>query len=175
MHEIILPESKPALEWINNRILQKVSPRRKHALAQGRFFGALDAWACDHRAGMVGTEWHFQVQPPGEIGRTLVPDVAYLSYERMPKAELEQTDIPRVAPDVVVEIRSPEDLQRAIDEKIRVYLAAGTRVIFLVDPTKKTVAAYSDDRVELFSQNDLIHHDALPNFALPAHRFFDLP
>src|SRR5215472_16452757 len=39
MQEIILPDDvKPALEWVNNQILQKVSPARKHAIAQGRFF-----------------------------------------------------------------------------------------------------------------------------------------
>jgi len=58
---------------------------------------------------MVGTEWRFQVQPAGEISRTLVPDIAFLSYDRMPVEELETTDIPRMAPDVVVEIRSPDD------------------------------------------------------------------
>ena len=44
MHEIALPETKPALEWVNGRVLQKMSPRREHALAQGRFFTAPDAF-----------------------------------------------------------------------------------------------------------------------------------
>lgn len=175
MHEIILPEIKPALEWVNNRIIQKVTPRRKHALAQSRFCAALDAWACEHGSGMAGTEWHFQVQPPGEISRTLVPDVAYLSYDRIPKAELERTDIPRVAPDIVVEVRSPEDLQRDIDEKIRVYLASGTRVVFLVDPATRTVAAFSDNGVAAFDESDMIRHAALPGFGMPTRKLFDLP
>jgi Uma2 family endonuclease len=175
MHEIILAEAKPALEWVNNRIVQKVSPRRKHALAQSRFCAALDEWACEHGSGMAGTEWHFQVQPPQEISRTLVPDVAYLSYDRLPKAELEQTDIPRVAPDIVVEIRSPEDLQSDIDEKTRVYLAAGTRAVFLVDPAKKSVVAYSRDHIVSFDERDMIRHDELPGFAMSARKLFDLP
>lgn len=63
MREIILPETKPALEWVNGRPLQKVSPRYKHALAQMRFATALDAWANEH-GGSVGTEWEFRIQPP---------------------------------------------------------------------------------------------------------------
>src|SRR5579863_10409263 len=140
MQEVILSDDvKPALEWVNNRVLQKVSPEHRHARAQRRFAAALGAWADARGCGDVGTEWRFQVQPPGEIRRSLVPDVAYLSYERMPLDELEVTGAPAVAPDVVVEIRSPGDRQTDIDEKVRVYLSAGTRAIFLVDPEVKTV------------------------------------
>jgi len=125
MHEIILPDNlKPALEWVDNRIVQKVSPERAHALAQGRFWSALDAWACEHHCGTVGTEWRFLVQPPGEIARTLVPDVAYLSYERTPRDEQERTMLPRAAPEVVVEILSRDDRQANVEEKVRVYLSA---------------------------------------------------
>ena len=42
MREISLPDNvKPALEWVNGRVLQKVTPERKHGLAQGRFWAAL--------------------------------------------------------------------------------------------------------------------------------------
>ena len=33
---------------------------------------------------MAGTEMHFQVRPPGEISRTLVPDVAFISLSNVP-------------------------------------------------------------------------------------------
>ena len=175
MHEIYLPETKPALEWVNNRVLQKVSPKRKHALAQGRCVGALDAWAQTFACGMAGTEWHFQVQPPGEISRTLVPDVAYLSYARMPKADMERTEIPRMAPDAVVEICSPEDAQRDIDEKVRVYLAAGTAVVFLVDPQKRAVTVIDARGSTVLDDENVISHATLPGFSMPARTLFDLP
>ena len=173
MHEIYLPEAKPALEWVNNRVLQKVTPMRKHSLAQGRFYGVLDEWARPNRSGMAGTEWHFQVQPPGEIARTLVPDVAFLSFERMP--DLEATDIARIAPDVVVEVRSPEDLQADIDEKTRVYLAAGTRVVFLVDPRTRSIAAFAADGEKMtFSESATVAHPALPGLLFPARHLFEV-
>jgi Putative restriction endonuclease len=65
----VLPEAKPAFEWVNGRALQKVSPKRKHGLAQGRFFAALDRWAETNRMGSVATEWRFHIQPPGEVRR----------------------------------------------------------------------------------------------------------
>jgi len=175
MHEIILPDAKPALEWVNNRVLQKVSPKRKHALAQIRFARALDAWAEERGCGMAGTEWHFQVRPPGKISRTLVPDVAFLSYERMPIEEQEATEIPSVAPDVVVEVRSADDRQEDIDEKVRVYLAAGTNVIFLVDPDEKNVIVMDAEGSRVVGDDGVLEHPTLPGFSLPVRTLFDRP
>jgi len=176
MHEIILPDNvKPALEWVNNRILQKVSPKRKHALAQSRFASALSTWADAGGYGMVGTEWHFQVQPVGEISRTLVPDIAFLSYSRMPVEELETTDIPRIAPDVVVEIRSPDDHEEDIQEKVRVYLKASTSVVFLVDTDRKIVTVRDRHGSRVVSNAEPVTHEAVPGFSMEANTLFELP
>ena len=175
MHEIILPDNvKPALEWVNNRILQKVSPKRKHALAQSRFASALSTWADAGGYGMVGTEWHFQVRPAGEISRTLVPDIAFLSYDRMPVEELETTDIPRIAPDVVVEVRSPDDREEDVEEKVRVYLKAGTRVVFLVDTEQKIVTVRDYQGTRVVSNAERVTHEAVPGFWMDAKTLFEL-
>jgi len=145
MREIVLPEAKPAFEWVNGRALQKMSPKRWHALAQTEFAAALLRWARSRGAGMVGTEWRFHVMPEGEERRPLVPDVAFLSYERMPYKEQERTEEPQISPDAVVEVRSPGDLRADIDEKIRVYLKSGTAVVFFADPKKRSVTVYDRD------------------------------
>jgi len=175
MREIVLPDAKPALEWVNGRILQKVSPQRKHAIAQGRFWGALDAWARERGSGEVGTEWEFRIAPPGEARRPLVPDVAYLSFDRVPFEDEKAADIPRVAPDAVVEVLSPRDRQRDVDEKIRVYLAAGTSVVFIVNTTDETVTAYDLRGHERFGARDLIRHEAMPEFELRVSSLFARP
>lgn len=174
MHEIVLPDAKSALEWVNDRVLQKVSPRRKHALAQMEFASGVGVWARARGSGMAGTEWRFQVQPPGEIRRSLVPDVAYVSYERMPFDDLERAEAPSIAPDVVVEVRSPDDRQSDVDEKVRVYLAAGTSVVFLVDPAGRSVCAVdSNGRADL--STGPITHAAPPGFSLDPSVLFDMP
>jgi Uma2 family endonuclease len=176
MQEIILSDDvKPALEWVNNRILQKVSPQRKHALAQGRFWGALDLWARERGSGTVGTEWRFQVQPPGKVRRSLVPDVAYLSYERMPLDEQELTGAPSVAPDAVVEVQSPEDRSVDIEEKVRVYLAAGTDVVFLVDPELKIVIVRDDDGERTILESDFVEPRSLPGLRFAVRDLFESP
>ncbi len=173
--EITLPEAKPALEWVNGRVLQKMSPKRRHAVAQGRFYAALDAWAQKGRLGIVGTEWRFRVQPPGEERRPLVPDVAFLSYARLPYEIQIVTDEPKVAPDAVVEVLSPGDRRADVEEKVRVYLAAGTSVIFIVDTAKRIVRIRDIDGERLITEGGVIEHDALPGFSLRARRLFSVP
>jgi len=175
MREIILPETKPALEWVRGRVLQKVSPQREHARAQGRFCAALDAWATARGSGEVGTEWDFRLKPPGEIRRPLVPDVAYLSYARLPYENEAAAAIPRVAPDAVVEVLSPRDRKRDVEDKIRVYLACGTSVIFLVDTKREIVTARDEKEAREFSRDDIVRHSSLPGFSLPVASLFDRP
>ena len=175
MGEIEVPETKPATEWILGRAVQKVSPQRKHALAQGVFFSELFAWAKRHRSGRVGTEWDFRIAPPGEERRPLVPDVAYLSYQRIPYESPTEADIPRIAPDVVVEVLSPDDSLAHIEEKVRVYLAAGTSAVFLVDTNKRSVTARRRNGIRVFLETDEITDDALPEFAMSVGVLFQEP
>ena len=60
--EIVLPETKPALEWILGRAVQKVSPKRRHSLLQVWWSTRLTDWA--RGRGEVGSEWRFRIAPP---------------------------------------------------------------------------------------------------------------
>ncbi len=170
--EIILPEAKPALEWVNGRALQKLSPKRKHAIAQARFVAALDAWAQVGARGIAGTEWRFRIQPPGEDRRPLVPDVAFLSYARLPFEIQQVTDEPGVSPDAVVEVLSIGDRKSDVEEKIRVYLAAGTAVIFLVDTERRIVTIRDVHGERTLAEDGVLQHEALPGFRLNVHDLF---
>jgi Uma2 family endonuclease len=175
MREIVLPQTKPAMEWVNGRALQKVSPQRKHALAQARFATAFDRWTRTTRAGRFGTEWEFRVEPPGEMRRPLVPDVAYLSYARLAREDTEQADIPRIAPDATVEVISPGDATADVEEKVRVYLACGTSVVFLVDTDKQTITVRDADGERVITRDADVTHRSLAGFSMLARELFDEP
>ncbi len=175
MAEIVVPQSKPATEWIRGRAVQKVSPQREHALAQGVFFSELHRWAKRFRSGRVGTEWEFRLAPPGAVRRPLVPDVAYLAYSRIPRESPGEADIPRVAPTAVVEVLSPDDTRSDVEEKVRVYLAAGSEVVFLVETKLKTVTARHRGGERAFNETDEVSDPALPGFVMPAAALFQEP
>lgn len=158
--EMVVPEGKPAYEWILGRPVQKVSPRRRHALLQTFFAVAFNAWAKGR--GEIGTEWRFRLEPPGEDIRPLVPDVAFLSYERMGERTDAELEAPLLAPNAAVEVRSPDDRQAHIDHKLDVYLAAGTDVVILADPLSRTIDAVDRNRRVRFTASEVFAHPALP-------------
>jgi Uma2 family endonuclease len=148
-----IPESKPAIESIHGRWERKVSPQRKHALLQGRLWRVLQDWAGER--GEAGTEWRFYLLPAGETPSSLVPDVAYVSFERMPRELGELREKPTIAPDIAVEILSPDDRMSVIEEKIALYAACGSRLVIVVDPRDRSVALHESGLVRRFTANEL--------------------
>jgi Uma2 family endonuclease len=174
LHEIVLPETKPETEWVRGRALQKVSPIYSHARLQTLIASMLSDWADAADLGRVGTEWRFRVAPPGEIVRPLVPDVAYLSYEALPRdAAPEAYEVPLGAPTVAVEVLSPDDRPRDLAHKIRVYLAAGSAAVIVVDPPTATIDVHDRGGTHRYRAGDTIAHDALPGFELDVRRLFE--
>ena len=171
--EITLPETKPATEWVRGRALQKVSPQDPHARAQLKLGSAMLSWAEEGGRGRVGTEWEFRITPPHEITRPLVPDIAFLSFAQLAFEEREAALIPRMAPTVAVEIRSPDDRRADIDDKISTYLAAGAQLVLLADPQDRTLVAYDSDGVHRFAADDTFTHSSLPGFSIRVASVFE--
>jgi Uma2 family endonuclease len=172
MHdEIVLPETKPETEWVRGRALQKVSPIYRHSRLQSLMWLALDAWAAGR--GRVGVEWRFRIAPPGEVIRPLVPDVAYLSYERLGPDADDTAQVPLGAPSVAIEILSPDDRPGDVRDKIATYLRAGADAVVTVDPKTETVRAESKRGVLQFGSSETFRHPALPGFSLDLATYFE--
>lgn len=69
-------------------------------------------------------------------------------------------------PDLVVEVRSPNDTLREVLDKLQEYLDAGAKVVWIADPESQTVTAYRrDQEPELFHAADtLAVDDIIPGF-----------
>jgi Uma2 family endonuclease len=175
--EVILPEAKPAYEWILGRAVQKVSPRTRHALLQYAVAEALERWS--GRRYLVGTEWRFRLAPPGEIRRPLVPDVAVIPRDGLRGLVDRDFDSPPYGPTIAVEILSPGERRDFLEHKRAVYFACGTLLVLVVDPLERTVTAYHQDGAErAFSQDDTLVSDAFPDMAIalrPVFAAIDLP
>jgi Uma2 family endonuclease len=168
--EIVLPETKPETEWVRGRPLQKMSPQRTHSRLQAALTMRLDRWAVGR--GEVGPEWRFRVAPPGEVRRPLVPDVAYVSNNRLRPLSDEELEIPPLAPDVAVEILSPDDRRADVDDKIDVYLRAGSSLVIVVDPQQHVVELHDGAETVRLDETGVIEHWALPEFAYPVRELF---
>lgn len=173
LHEIVLPETKPETEWVRGRALQKVSPTYSHSRLQQLIGNAITAWAEEGRHGRVGPEWRFRVTPPGKVTRPLVPDVGYLSYEALSAdAPAEMVEVPLAAPTVAVEILSPGDRRRDVEDKIRTYLSAGTSAVIVVDPVRTALNVHDGFGVHDYDASATLTHAALPGFRLNVGALF---
>lgn len=170
VQEIVLPETSPETEWVRGRPLQKVSPTRSHARLQTAFGVALWTWA--EGLGEVGTEWRFRVAPPDAPARPLVPDIVYVSYERLQGLTGRDLEVPLLAPDVAVEILSPDDRRIDVDDKIATYLDAGSALVIVVDPQTRIVELHDRHGCNRIGVGSLISHLALPGFELTVSELF---
>ena len=169
-HEIVLPYTEPESEWVRGRALQKVGQERTHSLLQGALTIELTRWAVGR--GGVGPEWRFRVAPPGEIRRPLVPDVAYVSNDRLRPLSDEELEVPPFAPDVAVEILSPDDRRIDVDDKINAYLRDGSSLVIVVDPQKRAVELHDPLATARLDEEVVIGHAALPGFRYPVRDLF---
>lgn len=139
--ELGIPEVKPAIELYRGTLRQKMSPRFTHADLQTKFAIALRSWA--EGRGRVGTEWRFYfIERDGEPNSSLVPDLAYLSYDRVPYDAIEEAERPNVAPDIAIEIRSPDDRPVHVEEKTALYRAYETPWVVVVEPRTQSIDVY---------------------------------
>lgn len=102
------------------------------------------------------------------------PDVAYFHFDRLPELT---NDAVTVAPNLVVEVLSPNDDAIDLDIKIEEYFRAGVEVVWVVNPETKTVrTCLPDGSGHLFHESDLVTGDpVLPEFAATVRDFFPKP
>ena len=82
----------------------------------------------------------------------------------------------RIAPDLAIEIVSPSNRSRDLLDKVHQFLDAGSRLVWVVNPIRKTVTVYrSRANVTVLGIEDTLDgDDVLPGFAVPLSRLFAL-
>lgn len=76
------------------------------------------------------------------LGRVRLPDVSFVSFDRLPGRKVPREPIPTLAPDLAIEVLSDSNTKSEIDQKLKEYFGSGTRLAWLVDPPTRTVAIY---------------------------------
>ncbi|MGI5863396.1 MAG: Uma2 family endonuclease [Myxococcales bacterium] len=142
-------------------------------LYAARLTGALQPFVDDRDLGAVLTaEPGFALGTEhGEI--VWAPDVAFVAREHLPSAA-EQAGFWPLAPDLAVEIVSPSDLAAELQAKVKQYLSAGVRLVWVVYPRTQTVLAFSEDgSIRQYDKAETLEAGpVLPGFAYPLARLF---
>jgi Uma2 family endonuclease len=149
----------------------RMSPsKRRHSVAAGRLVRRLSVYLDQHPLGEISiAEGGFRAGP----GQTLhCPDVGYTSNERAAQAPLDE--FYPFAPDVAVEVWSPDNTEKEMSQKAANYLAHGSRLVWLLRPQDRTVRVHRPDgAVQVLQASDsLSGDDVLPGFSVPVSVLF---
>lgn len=135
---LAMPETKPASEYANGRITQKPMSGGKHSLLQVALASAINQFAEDKKIALPLMELCCTFG-----GRSLVPDIAVVRWENLPRDEDgEIGDRFERCPDWVIEILSPDQAAITVMEKIIFCMEQGTELGWLIDPQAKSISVF---------------------------------
>jgi Uma2 family endonuclease len=100
-------------------------------------------------------------------------DVAFVRSERLALIVHPEKHIP-FGPDLAVEVRSPNDRDSEVEEKVALWLAAGSQLVWDVDPDDRTVRVYCKgaEPVTLREDQEIDGGDVIPGFRCRVADFF---
>jgi Uma2 family endonuclease len=148
---LVLPETKPAREYIAKKVAQKPMPQGKHSLLQLELIFLINSILRKSAIGIAFPELRCTFD-----GRSIIPDVAVIKNENIPLDEQgEIANVFNMAPDWMIEILSPDQSATQVIKKMLHCLQHGTEVGWLIDPAEKSIFIYhSGKQVEVVDQLD---------------------
>jgi Uma2 family endonuclease len=135
---LALPETKPASEYIEGQVSPKPMPQGKHSTIQGELVGAINQVVKPKQRARAFPELRCTF-----AGRSLVPDVAVIVWDNIPRDENgEIANQFLTAPDWLIEILFPQQSQTQVVKKILFCLKHGIQMSWLIDPSERTLFVY---------------------------------
>lgn len=167
-----MPVSAMRRELVRGELIETLPPGVQHgiiALALGVY---LRLWAQSSQASYVGVEAGFRLDHDPDTVRG--PDVFFISGERVAGSDI-PVGFGEFAPDLAVEVVSPNETAEARREKVDDYLQAGSRLVWEIYPRRREVVAHTPDgRAQTFRSTDtLAAPDVLPGFTCPVAALFE--
>lgn len=169
-----LPDDGLHYELIGGRLVAEPSPGAQHGVVAATLVGFLAHYLRDHRHGVVLTcDTGFVLHRSPDTVRA--PDVAFIRRERYLNLQEPRKAIPG-APDLAIEVLSPNNREQEMHAKVADYLAAGTTLVWIVDPEHEHVCSYRN----LFEPqwhtgpDTLSAEDLLPGFSLTVSQIFEI-
>lgn len=167
---LALPETEPASELIDGEVVQKTMPTLYHTIIQRLLSFVFTVYLREHPIGEAGPELRclFGSRQPNQAR---LPDFMFVSSDQL-RGVAGDEPLPD-APDLAVEILSPDDRMSRVMRKVRFYLANGVRLVWLIDPVRRTVHVLNQGLTEpnvlgIYTDEDTLDGgDVLPGFSVP--------
>ena len=170
-----LGEGDTRRELVDGEIREMAPAGGVHGDVTGRIYRRVAEHVGHHGGGkvLVG-DVGFVLDLPYDRERVRAPDVAFVTTARLPEGRLPEGFI-RGAPGLAVEVLSPSDNPGDVGQKVRDYLEAGGRLVWVIAPAARTATIYrADGLARLLREDDhLDGEDVLPGLLIPLVELFD--
>jgi Uma2 family endonuclease len=103
-----------------------------------------------------------------------IPDVAFASWDRLPNRQRPTAPVPRLVPNLAVEVLSRSNTPGEMAAKRQDYFTVGVQLVWEIDPAARTVAVYTaaDQATTLWEKDTLDGGAVLPGFTLSVKELF---
>ena len=156
-------------ELVRGEVVPLIPPGGEHGRLVTELVFALRKHVDEFGGGTVYAEVGFILERNPDTVRA--PDVAYIRAERT--AETSTVAYIPGAPDLAVEVLSPNDRAPGVEEKVRAWLRAGCAEVWVVDPRARTVTVHAANGTRsVLRGRDTLACASLPGFALPLADLF---
>ena len=114
---------------------------------------------------------------PDAVDKVRRADVSVIVFDRMSPEQYAASGHISICPDLVVEVTSPNDMVGDVTLKRIEWLAAGAKLVWVVNPADRSVSAYQPDtRPVVYTADDTLPGEpVLPGFTVPVADLFRLP
>lgn len=158
-------------ELVRGLLLRLVPPNFSHGNIVGRLAYHIQGFLDKNEIAEICIETGFILARHPDIVRG--PDLSVVLRPRLEGVDLSRGFFPG-APDLAVEVVSLGDTHDEVADKVEDYLALGVRLVWVVRPTRRTVAVHRPgEAVRILAGDDALDGgDVLPGFVLPLTKLF---
>lgn len=161
------------LELVRGRIVREPGPAPLHARVDAELTARLHQFVKARGVGVVLASCGFTLFRNPDTVR--VPDISYVCTERIPPRGY-SGGFWALAPDLAVEILSPSNAMTEIHEKVLEYLDAGSQMVWVVDPVRRTITVYrSPSDIRILRDDEMLDGgEVLPGFQVSLSGLFKI-
>ncbi len=169
---LTLPRGQWRYELVEGELRQMSPAGYDHGKIAARLTAVLGRYVEGHELGDVcAAETGFKLKSDPDTVRA--PDVAFISRARVAEVS-DVRGYGHGAPDLAVEVVSPNDKVSEVEEKVAEWLTAGVKLVWVVSPKLHTVTIYrSRTDITVLTENDTLDGEqVVPGFRYPLAKLF---
>ena len=169
---LLHPAANERTELVRGHIRMMTPASAGHGLVSATVLRLLSTYVWQHRLGVCFADSTGYTLP--NLPNTVrAPDASFVRANRLPPDGVTGGFL-HLAPDLAVKVLSPSESDADLSEKLADYRVAGTPLVWVIDPARRTVAIVSThESTTLGVDQTLTGDDVVPGFMCGVAELFE--